>query len=140
MYSMYSTVCNAQLSMLTRFVVPYAVVRRVLKVYQIILCGLPEPPVGNGEACPIAVHHHLGGAVVLLAQVVARLSEVAHGQPARPNVAGPTHTMAFTFQSHETFHCLDKRKYLDSGGAYYEQVSYHGSSVFFVNGWSYITV
>lgn len=94
--------------------VPYAVVRRVLKVDQIILCGLPELAVGDGEACPIAVNHHLGGAVVLFAQVVARLSEVAHGQPACPNVAGPTHTMTFTFQSHETFHCLDnvgKKKY-----------------------------
>lgn len=63
----------------------------------------------SGEARPISVHHNLGGAVVLLAQVVARLSEVAHGQPACPNVAGPTHTMAFTFQSQETFHCLDNR-------------------------------
>lgn len=109
--------------------VPYAVVRRVLKVDQIIFCGLPELPVGDGEACSIAVHYHLCGAVVLFAQVVACLSEVTHGQPACPNVAGPTHTMAFTFQSHETFHCLDKGgkgKYLDLGGPYYEQVIYHG--------------
>lgn len=107
---------------LTRFMVPYAVVRRVLKVDQIIFCGLPKLPVGDGEACPIAVHHYLGGAVVLLAQVVACLSEVAHGQPACPNVAGTTHTMAFTFQSHKTFHCLENRgrKKFNLGSLYNE--------------------
>lgn len=135
----YSMHCSTKL---TGFMVPYAVIRRVLKVDQIVLCGLPELPVGDGEARPVAVHHHLSGAAVLLAQVVARLSEVAHGQPASPNVAGTTHAMAFTFQSHETFHCLDnvgKRKYLDLGGPYYEQVTYHGNCVFFVNGWSWVT-
>lgn len=86
---------------LTRLVVAYAVVRGILKVHQVVLGGSLELAQRLGEACAVLVHNDLHGAVVLLAQVVARLPEVRHGQPAGAHVTGATHSVALALQLHE---------------------------------------
>lgn len=73
-----------------------AVIRRILKVHQFVLSGLPEALVADCEACAVLVHGDLDGSVVLLAEVVSGLPEVGHGQPTSPKRAGATDPMTFT--------------------------------------------
>lgn len=89
--------------------VPYAVVRRVLEVHEVILAGSFEVRVRGSEPSAVLVNGHLHGAVVPLAKVVSRAPEVGHGQPAGPNAARPADAMTFTLQSHEAFHRLAGR-------------------------------
>lgn len=92
---------------LTCWFVLKAVIRGVLKVDQVVLGGLPEDFVSYSEACPILIHRHLNGPIVFPPQVVTSLSKVWHGHPTCPQCARATHTMTFTLQLHESFHCLN---------------------------------
>lgn len=88
--------------------VPYAVVRRVLQVHQVVLAGSFEVRVRRGEPGAVLVHGHLRGSVVALAKVVAGAPEVGHGQPAGPDAARSADAVAFTLQGEEAFHCLGR--------------------------------
>lgn len=87
--------------------VPYAVIRRVLQVHQVVLAGSFEVCVRGGEAGAVLVDGHLHGAVVPLAEVIAGAPEVGHGQPAGPDAARAADAVTLTLQSHETLHRLE---------------------------------
>lgn len=85
---------------LTRLLVSYAVVWRVLEVDQVVLAGPFEVSLCGGEARAILVHGHLHRPVVVPPQVVACAAEVGQGQPAGPDTAGAAHAVTLTFQRH----------------------------------------
>lgn len=85
---------------LTCISVPDTIVWRILKIHKVIFCWLLKPLVSHSETSAILVHDDLDGPVVLPPEVIARFSEVSHGQPARPQSTRATHsvTLAFLFQ------------------------------------------
>lgn len=86
--------------------VPDTVVRRILKVHEVIFRGLLKAFVSHSEASAILVHDDLDGPVVLPPEIIACFSEVSHGQPARPQSAGATHTMALALLLQKALHSL----------------------------------
>jgi len=87
-------------------VVPDAVVRRFLRVHQVVLAGPFEVRVRGGEPGAVPVDRHLHGAVVPLAQVVAGAPEVGHGEPAGPHAARAADAVALALQGHVALHRL----------------------------------
>lgn len=67
--------------------VPDTVVRRILKIHEVIFRRFLEPFVSHSETSAILVHDDLDGSIVLPPEIIACLPEVGHGQPACPQGA-----------------------------------------------------
>lgn len=70
------TACGTQGACIS---VPDTVVRRVLKVHEIIFCGFLKALVSHSEASAILVHDDLNCPIVLPPEIIACFSEVGHG-------------------------------------------------------------
>lgn len=92
-----------------------AVVRRMLQVDQVSVCGLLIPlsllqPQEGGLPEPGRSHRlHLHGVAVALLQQVADLPELGQGDPAGPGGAGTRHAVALTLQFHPLLQNLIKK-------------------------------
>lgn len=80
----------------------------LLDIHQLVLGAPIEVLVRNHKTCPILVHGHLDGCVVLLVEVVSSLLEVRHSQPTGSQRTGATDPMTLALLLHKALHCLEQ--------------------------------
>lgn len=91
-----------------RAAVGAAVVRTLVQIHQVVLRGFVEAPIGLHQTRALAVELHLGGAVVLRLQRVARGAEVRQLVPAGLQRAAAAHAVALAGHVGARMHHLQK--------------------------------